>query len=86
MQRLLEAVVVVAALVLGAFVARQYAARRDAAARPRSGAGMPAEDSEIPGQSPGPQPRSVDSVPMVKVTRSPRAPRHQAVVPPPSGL
>ncbi|MFI5361701.1 MAG: hypothetical protein ACHQ49_07005 [Elusimicrobiota bacterium] len=86
MKKALEAAIVVAVLVLGGYVVRQVLARRDLALHPPSRAGMPAEDAEIPGDSPGPQKRGVDSVPMIKVTRSPRAPKHRAVVPPPSGL
>ncbi|MDE2144260.1 MAG: hypothetical protein KGJ84_17770 [Elusimicrobia bacterium] len=88
MKKILEVVVVVAALILGVFVLRQWRARADAGggtslAGPGSRPGSDEEGIQ-PAASRPPRAGAVAGLPMIKLASPPRAPKRDWAVPPPA--
>ena len=86
MKRALEAVLLLAALALGAYLVRQAVARREIALHPSpmNPALAPGPDVATPGAPYLEQKRGVDGLPMIKLSKPPKATRRSIAVPPPS--
>lgn len=87
MKKALEAVLVAAVLVSGAFVVRQWRVRRDLAAKAAvvNPGAVPGSDREgLPAAVLGkPRAGAVTSLPMMKLSSPPKAPRRGGSVPSP---
>ena len=86
MKRALEAVLLLAGLALGAYLVRHAVARREIALHPSSmnPALAPGPDVATPGAPYLEQKRGVEGVPMIKLSKPPKATRRPIAVPPPA--
>jgi hypothetical protein len=85
MKKMLEAVLVLAALALGVYVVRAGLERRELAAHPPvvNPASAPGADVENPDAPSVREPHSISTLPAVKLSRPAKPVRRAAVVPPP---
>lgn len=88
MKKALEAALLLAVLALGAYLVRQALVRRELAARAAAPnpALAPGPDVATPGAPYVQQRRGVEGLPMVKLSKPPKATRRAAAVPPPAAV